>query len=357
MQQQPSAKQQAVDLLKKGKNFLIIISQNFAGSIGSALALSKILEKIDKKTNIFSTINISEKYDFLPNIKSIKNSPESLKNFVIIIDCKNSKIEKLGYNLENNKLKIHITPESGSIEAKDVSFETSGNSFDAIITINVKKIDDLGNFYDQNSEMFYNIPVINIDYSEGNNYFGKINLIDSKATSSAEIILSLIESIYAEKSLIDEDVATNLLSALIEDTNSFQNPNTTPKAFSVAAQLIGAGADQKEIINGLFKKKSIAALRLWGRILAGLREDKNLGLIWAIVTERDLEQTGANYSDIVSLGYDFFNQTQNSKIAFLLSENQGKYNINLQTNNAILASQIASNFNAQGTENNANFLS
>ncbi len=41
---------------------------------------------------------------------------------------------------------------------------------------------------------------------------------------------------------ITPDIATLLLTGLITDTRSFQNPNTTPRSLEVAAELLERGA-------------------------------------------------------------------------------------------------------------------
>jgi phosphoesterase RecJ-like protein len=349
------SKQQIVDLFKKSNKFLIISSSVNAGSIGSMLALSQALIKLGKETTIFSTNLVPEKYLYLPNSADIKTDISGLKTFVIAISTQNAKIDKLGYNIEDSKLKIHITPKQGQITQQDISFEESKNSFDAIVVVNTLKPDDLGSFYDQNSDLFFSVPVINIDYKSGNNYFGKINYVDTKATSTSETMLSIIESLSGDKPLIDEPIATNLLSALIEDTNSFQSISTTPKSFSIAAQLIGAGAKKQDIINNLFDRKSVSNLRLWGRILAGLREDSVNKILWAVVTDRDLEQTNSSSNDLENCLPEFLSSTKSADAAFLLYEKQGQIFVELQTNGTIEASDIATSFNASGSDTYASF--
>ena len=349
------SKQQVIDLLKKGNKFLIISSSTNAGSLGSMLALSQTLVKLGKEVSVFSTNAIANKYSYLPNSSDIKTDTSGLKTFVIAINTANSKVDKLGYNIEDSVLKIHITPKQGVITSSDVSFEESKNSFDAIIVVNTLKPDDLGSFYDQNSDLFFSVPVINIDCKSGNGYFGKINFVDTKATSTSETMLSIIESLSGDKSLIDEPIATNLLSALIEDTNSFQSISTTPKSFSIAAQLIGAGAKKQDIIQNLFDKKSVSNLRLWGRILAGLREDSVNKILWAVVTDRDLEQTNSSSNDLENCIPEFLNSTKDSDVAFMLYEKQGQVFAELQTNGTIKASDIATTFNATGSDTYASF--
>ncbi len=353
MEQNP--KQLALELLKTSKKILLLCSSKNAGSLGSVLALGQVLKNLGKEITIFCSESQTNSYSFLPYSDQIKSNLDNLKDFVISIDTSETQIEKLGYNTEPNQLKIHITPKKGLLDSSKISFDTKSFQFDAIVTINIKKLDELGFFYDQNNEIFFNSPVINIDSRDGNNYFGKINLIDTNATSTSEIIVSIVESLSGEKSLLDKDIATNLLAALIEDTKSFQSVNTTSKAFSVAAQLVGAGADKQMIVQNLYQKKTLAALKLWGRLLAGIRESKEYNIVWSIIAERDLEQTGSNLEDLMSILPDYFISTSQADATFLLWEKQGKIMAEIKTNNGFDASQIASHFGGQGTLNSASF--
>ena len=91
--------------------------------------------------------------------------------------------------------------------------------------------------------------------------------------------------------LIDEDIATLLLTGIITDTGSFQNANTTPKSFAVAAQLISYGARQQEIIQHIYKTKQLSQLKLWGRILSKIQTDDSHKIVWSVVTQQDFRDT------------------------------------------------------------------
>jgi len=56
------------------------------------------------------------------------------------------------------------------------------------------------------------------------------------------------------------------------DTSSFMNSNTTPKALTVAAQLVAAGADQQQIVRVVFNTNSLPTLRIWGRALSYIKD-------------------------------------------------------------------------------------
>jgi phosphoesterase RecJ-like protein len=206
----------------------------------------------------------------------------------------------------------------------------------------------LGSLYDDNAEIFYETPVLNIDHHASNDYFGKVNLVEITATSTCEILVSIIESLGQEKSLLDEDVATALLTGITTDTGSFQNSNTTPKSFTVAAQLVAAGGRQQEIIKYVYKTKPLSTLRLWGRILAQIREDKEHKFVWSLVSLRDLEQTAAAESEIGGAIDELLTSAPEAEIILLLSEREDGIHGSIRTIKGIDAAEIAGYFGGGG---------
>ena len=67
-----------------------------------------------------------------------------------------------------------------------------------------------------------------IDHHMNPEDFGDIYLWDPKAAATAEIIFQLIVDLD-KKELINMDIANCLYAAIVTDTNSFKNPNTTSK--------------------------------------------------------------------------------------------------------------------------------
>src|SRR5690606_38881218 len=128
--------------------------------------------------------------------------------------------------------------------------------------------------------------------------YGKVNLVDTGATSTGEILVGVGEALGVE---FDADIATGLLTGIISDTGSFQHANTTPKSLTVAAQMVGYGARQQEIIKHLFKTKPLASLKLWGRILSNIQFDNRLKLVWATVDYTTLQSMGVTGQDIGGL--------------------------------------------------------
>lgn len=316
-------KQQTIELIKASKNILILTHQNPDGdALGSMIALVLVLKKIQKETAAICSEPISNIYQFLPIKDNVSTDFTHIRDFVITVDTSKTKVEKLGYkNLANeNKLNIVITPLKGAFKSEDVSFGAGTSKYDLLIVLDSPDLERLGSFYDQNTDLFFETPVINIDHHPGNDYFGKINWVDLTATSTAEILVALIESLGRDKPLLDVDIATALLTGIIVDTGSFQNMNTTPKSFTVAAQLVAAGAHQQEIIKNIFKTKTLATLKLWGRILSNVTEESSARFVWSKITKDDF--LAANAEETASSGIidELLKTAPGIDFALLLSE-------------------------------------
>jgi nanoRNase/pAp phosphatase (c-di-AMP/oligoRNAs hydrolase) len=97
--------------------------------------------------------------------------------------------------------------------------------------------------------------------------------------------------------LLDEHIATSLLSGIISNTKGFQTHSVTPRSLSVASNLISAGARRDIIIKHLYQTKSLAALKLWGRALANIQSTPDGTTVWTGITREDLRLTGASPKD------------------------------------------------------------
>lgn len=315
-------KQQTVELLKKSKNVLLVTHVNPDGdALGSLLALHMVLKKLDKNVTAVSTSEISEVYRFLPKIEQIESKFSGMKDFIVSIDLVNSGIEKLSYkkDVEQNKLNIIVSPKNGNFSPEDVSFRYGKNKYDLIIVLDAPTLDRVGGIYDENAELFYETPIINIDHHPGNDHFGKVNWVDLTATSTAEILVSLIESVSREKQLLDADVATCLLTGITTDTASFQNTNTTPKSLTIAAQLVAAGARQQEIIRKIYKTRQLTTLKLWGRVLSRIKQEPE-GFVWSYATKKDLEEVGAGENETSGVIDELIKTVPGVDFALLLTE-------------------------------------
>lgn len=327
-------KQQTIELIKQAKTILVATHKNPDGdAIGSLLALGGALKKIGKTVSLVCPDDINTALRFLPELSDIKKNLAGGRELVISIDTAKSSYGelKLGYkhDKEHQKLSIVVSPSQGTIAKENVEISSNLPHFDLIIVLDVADIERLGTLYDDLPQIFFETPVINIDHHPSNDYFGKVNWIDLTATSTCEILVSLLESLSAQNNnlkLLTEDVATQLLTGIITDTGSFQNSSTTPKSFTVAAQLVGAGGRQQEIIKHIFKTKPLTTLHLWGKVLTNVTEEADPAFVWSVVSLDDLASAGASHSELTGVIDELLKSTPDVDFALLLSERKNPSN-------------------------------
>ena len=105
---------------------------------------------------------------------------------------------------------------------------------------------------EQNPTLLTNVPIINIDFHRSNENYGAVNLIEPTAASLSEMLVSLSESL--QNGIIDETIATAILTGIISSTDRFTAQHTTPKTLTVAAQMMAAGAKQQQVVKGLYRR-------------------------------------------------------------------------------------------------------
>lgn len=319
-------KQQLVEVIKTSNSILILPHSNPDGdAIGASLGLKLALEKLGKTVSVVISGDKPEMFSFLPSFDTLENESSIQKDLLIVIDETQSKVGNVSLKrVSETKIILVVTPKSGLINPADVRIEEGAFKADLVIALDCANQNRLGSLFENNPSLFYEVPVANIDHHPDNTNFGKINWIDLTASSASEMLVSLIEAVGRDlPGIIDQDIATCLLTGLTTDTGCFQNSLTTPKSLTVAAQLIATGGKQQEIVTRVFRTKTLSTLRLWGRALAYIKEDAERNFAWSVLGKADFvaaqasnEEAGGVIDELLktALGMDF---------VLLLSERNG----------------------------------
>ncbi|MFA6973253.1 MAG: DHH family phosphoesterase [Parcubacteria group bacterium] len=285
------------NFLEKAKEVLILIPENPSGdAVGSAWALYFFLEQKGATPTIAFSNNLSPKYSFLPKPERILTEISGARDFILQFDTTYNKIANVRWEEHDSKLNLHITPEKGTIDPRDFSFVLAKFKYDLIIILDSPDLEKLGKIYEKNPDLFFEVPVVNIDHRSNNENFGQINLVDVTASSCSEILSGILESI--DSTALTKTIADCLLTGIISATDSFQKKNTTPKALLAAAALMDKGAGQQEIIRWLYKTQPLHILKLWGRAMAKLKWDEKAQLVWSELSVEDFVQSRASIADV-----------------------------------------------------------
>lgn len=294
----------------------IVFNQDWSGdSLATALALRALLTKLGKQVDIAGAkASQSELFNFLPDFNQISNSLAHGSEFIISLDLTKTKTKDLKYRLNPDKLEIVITPEQGSFSSSDINTKTSGFPYDVVIMINCAELTEAGHIFTDWSELFYQTPLINIDTQISNDSYGQINLVNALLSSSAEIVWQLFK---AETSLIDSDIATLLLAGIISATNNFTVSHLSPQTLTTASELLKLEARREEIIDRLYRQKSLGVLQLWGAGLAKLTLNANQKIAWTIFDYQTLKDSKIKRHDLLSLIQDLIANLPTVEVAIL----------------------------------------
>ena len=308
-----------IAILKRANHVLVLPSSPIdADSIGSALALYLALQKLGKKVTVVAEEIIPASYNFLPEVSVISRDLHFVRDFVVTIDCREGAPSTVRHEIQGNKINIFVTPVRGTLSKENISVAQGAAPYDCIVTVDAADPSQFGKIYDDFTELFHLVPVINIDHHASNSGFGKINFVDIMASSTTTLIIPFIQELG--ENLMDADIATLLLAGLITDTGSFQNPNTTPDAFANAAKLISYGARQQEIIRNMYKTKKLSTLRLWGRTLTKIQNDETHRMVWSVLTARDFAEIGGGPDETEGVIDELMSNAPGAEIIFLLKE-------------------------------------
>lgn len=291
--------QQLQNLLGQAKNILIFLPENpGSDAISAGWAACFFLEKMGITTTLVlrDEFNSAEKFYFLPRPQNIIDNVSGTRDFILSFNTQYNKILKVKTEQLAEEMQIIITPQKGAIDPRDFSFVPAKFKFDLIITLDSPDKEAMGKNFEENPDIFFEVPVVNIDHHADNENFGQINFVMLTASSTSEVLYEMMEKISPV--LLDDKIASCLLSGIISATESFQKKNTTPRSMEIASKLMEKGADQQKIIRWLYKTQPLHILKLWGRVMARMNWDEEKKLAWSLVGIEDFVQSRSTANDI-----------------------------------------------------------
>lgn len=224
--------------------------------------------------------------------------------------------------------------------------------FDMAVIVDCGGWSRTGFFEDDELNIDWPKSLVVIDHHSVQSLSPGIHIVDPQASSSAELIFQIFKEWGIE---ISKDAATCLMTGLSTDTGSFKHSNTTAEVFRIAGELMEKGASLSKITQNIYLGKSIPRLRLWGRTLNKIRHDRELGLLFSVITQRDLEDCGADISDLEGI-IDLMNTVPETRATMLISERDQGLKGSLRTEDPnVDVSKLAAIFGGGGHVKAAGF--
>ena len=229
-------------LIDANQSFLISSHMSLDGdSIGSQLSFYWYLSSLGKKVQLFSHDPVPAKFRFLTNSELIgTEKPDSTFDVLAILDCSNQ--SRLGWD----------------------GHETIAKR------------------------------IIDIDHHRDNTKFGEINIVETAAAATGELIYDFFIDTKCD---FPPHVAESLYTAIMSDTGGFRFSNTNSRVLRKCADLAERGADCAQIYKKAYSSHSRQALLLQSKIWSSLKFFLDGKVCCMEMPVSVLAELGAQYSD------------------------------------------------------------
>ena len=158
--------------------------------------------------------------------------------------------------------------------------------------------------------------IVNIDHHHDNTRFGSVNLVDTEASCTAEIVLEVAKQLGVQ---ITPEIASALYVGLVTDTGRFMYENTGAGAHRMAAELVDAGVDVNDTYRRLYERVPVEKLRLVARALEKIERFDDQRLAITYIGTEDYEATGAG--EVLTEGIiDFLRGLEGTAVAAVIRD-------------------------------------
>ena len=190
--------------------------------------------------------------------------------------------------------------------------------------------------------------IVNIDHHKSNTNFGKLNIVEIEVSTTA-----VLYKLLKEGFTINRDVATALYAGLLSDSQSFTTTLVSKDTFKIASELLEYGLEPSYIATMLFKRKSLAHIRLIAKSIDSMQLFLDGSVAIMCLDKEVFKATGAKDSDIIGI-IDNAISLVTVEIAILISEFENSIKVSLRSKNEDI-SKIAAAFGGGGHKNAAGF--
>ena len=158
--------------------------------------------------------------------------------------------------------------------------------------------------------------VLNVDHHVSNTLFGDLNLVDPHASATCEVLAGLADALEIDP---DAELATALLTGIVRDSHGFSDGSTTGDTLRITARLVDAGAPLAQIHRSILAELPYATMALWARMLGTMGRDPSGRVVYALLSQQMLDETGTEQHDADGLA-EFLSQVKGADVALLLRE-------------------------------------
>ena len=187
-------------------------------------------------------------------------------------------------------------------------------------------------------------PTFNIDHHISNTRYAEFNFVRECASNCLNIY-QLITDMGAP---IDQKTAEYLLMGILTDSGNFSHDDVTEETLTVAAKLVGLGANICFLQYELFKKQPKERAALYADVMSKIRYGHGGRFAVITISQEQMKKHNANYG--MTEGFvDFPLNVDGVEVAASLMEmRKGQYKISLRSKSSANVNQIAGVYGGGG---------
>lgn len=279
--------------IRKAKTVGVFSHVNPDGdSIGSLLSLGLGLKKLGKRVYMISQDGVPFRYRKLPGARYIVKKTKVLLDAAIAVDCGDKELLGKTYDLFK-KAKVTLA----------------------------------------------------IDHHSFRNRFSHISLIDPKAAAVGELIYLFLRALRVP---ITKDIAQNILTSIIVETNSFRLPETRPLTFQICSQLLKTGLDFYKLTEMVYWSWRRQAVMLSADCIGRTKFLKQAKLAWSIVRKKDLKRFNAKDEDADAVTSDMLSISGVQAVIFFREKSKKLLRVSLRSKGKVNLIKLAKEYNGGG---------
>ena len=182
-----------------------------------------------------------------------------------------------------------------------------------------------------------------IDHHISNDAFADSNLIRPDASSTCEVVYTLLE-----REKITKPVAEALYMGIAHDTGVFQYSCTSPETMEIAADLMRRGIDSSRIIDVTYYEKTYIQNQILGRALLESMLIMDKRCIVSEIRRKSMDFFQAKPSDLEGI-VSQLRQTKGVEVAIFLHETEPQtFKVSMRSKGLVDVSVIAKHFGGGG---------
>lgn len=185
--------------------------------------------------------------------------------------------------------------------------------------------------------------VIKIDHHPPVDQYGTLNIVDTHASSTSEMIYEILTSAGYGKDYIDTSVARCLFIGIVGDTGRFLFSNTSPRTMEIAASLLAYDIDHTAMINKM-QERDAKGMQFQGFVLQNFKLEDGVGHIF--ITKEILQQFDISASDASLFVNAFADAKDMSAWAFAVDEDK-EIRVRLRSKGPVI-NELAAKYNGGG---------